>query len=132
MMKEIHSRGPVACTIDADLLDKYTTGIVRGEGQGVNHVISVVGWGTDSKEGLYWIVRNSWGEYWGEQGYIRVKYGALALEESCAWAVVKDYTAPEKNNQFHCFEDGSNCNSTATVGEEKESEKPGRTEILSR
>jgi len=110
MMKEIHSRGPIACTIDADLLDKYTTGIVTGEGQGVNHVISVVGWGTDQKEGLYWIVRNSWGEYWGEQGYVRVKDGAASLSE-CAWAVPKDYTAPEKHNQFHCFESGSNCKS---------------------
>ena len=35
--------------------------------------------------------------------------GALALEESCAWATVADYTAPEKANFSPCFEDGSNC-----------------------
>lgn len=29
----------------------------------------------------------------------------------CAFAVLKDYTAPEKNNQVHCYEGGSNCNS---------------------
>ena len=34
---------------------------------------------------------------------------ALALEQACAWATVADYTAPEKGNQFHCYEDGSNC-----------------------
>ena len=49
------------------------------------------------------------GEYWGEQGYVRVKSGALALEESCAWATVADYTAPEKGNFSPCYEDGSNC-----------------------
>jgi len=108
MQKEIHSRGPIACTIDAQPLHDYTTGIIATEGQGVDHVISVVGWGTDAKEGLYWIVRNSWGEYWGEQGYVRVKDGALSLSE-CAWAVPKDFTAPEKHNQFHCTESGSNC-----------------------
>ena len=42
-------------------------------------------------------------------GYIRVAFGSLKVESQCAWATVKDYTAPEKNNQVHCFEDGSNC-----------------------
>jgi hypothetical protein len=68
----------------------------------------VVGYGTDSDKGLYFIVRNSWGEYWGENGYVRVQAGALSMT-NCAWAVPGEYTAPEKGNQFPCFEDGSNC-----------------------
>ena len=109
MQKEIFARGPIACTIDAAPIEKYTGGIATKRSLMTDHVISVVGWGTDDTEGLYWIVRNSWGEYWGEQGYVRVKSGALALEESCAWATVADYTAPEKANFSPCYEDGSNC-----------------------
>jgi cathepsin X len=109
MMKEIASRGPIACGIDANPLRDYEGGIVDTAGGGIDHVISVVGWGTDSDHGKYWIVRNSWGVYWGEYGFVRVKFGALNVEDQCAWATVKDYTAPEKSNQFHCYEDGSNC-----------------------
>jgi len=110
MMKEIFTRGPIACGIDANPLRDYTTGIAKDVSSSTDHVISVVGWGTDSTEGLYWIVRNSWGEYWGEHGYVNVKSGALNLENAgCAWAVPKDFTAPERNNQFHCYEGGDNC-----------------------
>jgi len=56
MAKEIMARGPIACGIDAGPILKYTGGIASMAGNGVDHVISVVGWGTEgSKE--YWIVR---------------------------------------------------------------------------
>merc|ERR1712232_1051781 len=114
MMKEIYNRGPIACNVDAVPILNYTGGIVTTVSSQTDHTISVVGWGTDAKEGLYWIVRNSWGEYWGEQGYFRVKSGALDIDNDfCAWAVPKDFTAPERHNQFHCFEDGSNCDASS-------------------
>eukprot|EP00967_Tisochrysis_lutea_P154776 scaffold308119_cov31-Tisochrysis_lutea.AAC.1 len=115
MQKEIYARGPISCTIDAAPIETYTGGIAKHFSLLTDHVVSVVGWGTDETEGLYWIVRNSWGEYWGEQGYIRVKSGSLALEQACAWATVKEFTAPEKSNQFACFEDGSNCDASKPV-----------------
>merc|ERR1711988_1896821 len=106
MAKEIMARGPIACGIDASPILKYTGGIVSDAGEMVDHVISIVGWGTEgSKE--YWIVRNSWGEYWGEMGYVRVEKGnnALQLESQCAWAVPKAFTT----TNTPCYEDGSNC-----------------------
>jgi len=109
MKKELFSRGPIECDIDAGPIESYTGGIVTAKGAGTDHAISVVGWGTDAKLGLYWIVRNSWGEYWGEHGFVRVQEGALSIGSACTWATPKDFTAPERGNQFHCFEDGSNC-----------------------
>jgi len=108
MLKEIYSRGPVACGIAADALLNYEKGIIADKSGDVDHTISVVGWGTDATAGKYWIVRNSWGEYWGEYGYVRVAFGALGLTD-CSWATVADYTAPEKENQVHCHEGGDNC-----------------------
>jgi len=113
MMKEIYNRGPIACGIDATKLLNFEKGIIAQEGDGIDHVISVVGWGTDPKDGFYWIVRNSWGEYWGEMGFIRVAEGALNIEEECSWAVPGTFTAPEFNNQKACHEGGDNCQSTA-------------------
>jgi len=109
MQAEIAANGPISCGIDASQILRYQTGIVSNPGTGIDHVISVVGWGVDATAGTYWIVRNSWGEYWGEMGYIRVKMGvnALNIEEDCAWATVGSFTTLA--NQVHCFEDGSNC-----------------------
>ena len=114
MQKEILARGPIACGINANPILNYTSGVVKHANflQMVDHIISVVGWGVDDGTS-YWIVRNSWGEYWGEMGYVRVAFGALMVEEQCAWATVKDYTAPEKDNQVHCFEGGENCQTKA-------------------
>merc|ERR1711937_619291 len=119
MAKEIMARGPIACGIDASPIEKYTGGIISEKGEFVDHVISTVGWGTEgSKE--YWIVRNSWGEYWGAMGFIRVEKGnnALQLESQCAWAVPDKVTGGmlEASTNFKCFEDGTNCGSKGGGG----------------
>jgi len=106
MQKEIAARGPIACGIDAGPILNYTGGIATMAGEGVDHVISVVGWGTNPVDNSqYWIVRNSWGEYWGEMGYVRVKFGALMVEQQCAWAAVQSYT----DFNYPCYEGGENC-----------------------
>jgi len=116
MAKEIMARGPISCGIDASPILKYTGGIATESGEGVDHVISVVGWGKDKDSNKqYWIVRNSWGEYWGEMGFIRVEKGnnALKLEEQCAWAVPDTFTEGfgETSTNTRCYEDGTNCGS---------------------
>lgn len=39
----------------------------------LNHAVQLVGYGTDPKDGDYWLVRNSWSPVWGERGYIRLR-----------------------------------------------------------
>lgn len=114
MQKEIYARGPIACSIDATPLHTYETGIVVNSESSTNHIVSVVGWGTDAKVGKYWITRNSWGEYWGEYGYFNVAWGSLGMTR-CNWATVGEYTAPEKKNQFHCHEAGENCKASSSI-----------------
>ena len=85
MMKEIYARGPIACLIDATPIHNYTKGIAGGPPGGTNHIISVVGWGKggNAKSGKYWIVRNSWGEYWGEP--VKLLQSTLFHNDSAAF-----------------------------------------------
>lgn len=65
---EIYARGPIATGVNAEPLVEYTGGRVDDTKfwhMMVNHVVSIVGWETDADSGdVYWIVRNSWGQYW--------------------------------------------------------------------
>jgi hypothetical protein len=83
MMAEIFARGPIACGVDANPIHTYQGGVfTNSSSTSINHIISVVGWGVDGDGTKYWNVRNSWGEYWGEAGYIRVERGVnmIAIE----------------------------------------------------
>merc|ERR1719506_2743772 len=37
----------------------------------------------------YWLVRNSWGTYWGDAGWFKIRRGDdhLSIESNCSWAV---------------------------------------------
>jgi cathepsin L len=74
----VGTQGPVSVAIDAENdLMWYGGGIYKSKQcssnpHHLNHGVLAVGYGTDAKKGDYWIVKNSWGESWGEDGYVRM------------------------------------------------------------
>jgi len=56
-----------------------------------NHAISLVGWNDNGGNG-YWILRNSWGSSWGENGYMRISYQAARVACSVCYLV---YDTPQ-------------------------------------
>lgn len=68
----ISSTGPVSISIDATNWYLYRSGVFSNCGTTtLNHAVVVIGYQSDS----VWIVRNSWGASWGEQGHIRLGPG---------------------------------------------------------
>jgi len=69
--------GPVSIAIEADqpVFQLYTGGVITSASCGTNldHGVLIVGFGTDSATNVdYWLVKNSWGNKWGETGYVRL------------------------------------------------------------
>jgi len=74
--------GPLAVAVYASSWGGYGGGVFTGcsfdSNIALNHAVQLVGYGTDAAEGDYWIVRNSWGPTWGEDGYIRLQRQSTA------------------------------------------------------
>jgi len=79
LLEAVATVGPIAISVDAASWGGYSSGVFHGCNQknpDIDHAVVLVGYGTDTKLGDYWIVRNSWGASWGEKGYIRLKRSA--------------------------------------------------------
>ncbi|PAN49045.1 hypothetical protein GQ55_9G434800 [Panicum hallii var. hallii] len=75
-LQQAVAKQPVAAAIEmGGSLQFYKGGVFSGQcGTRMNHAITVVGYGADANTGLkYWLVKNSWGQSWGERGYLRMR-----------------------------------------------------------
>ncbi|XVF87344.1 hypothetical protein PTKIN_Ptkin18bG0112600 [Pterospermum kingtungense] len=85
---------PVSVAIDAGESDfqHYKSGVFTGQcNTFLDHGVTAVGYGTDDDGTKYWLVKNSWGTSWGEDGYIRMQRDIDAKEGLCGIAMEASY-----------------------------------------
>ena len=75
----------------------YVTDAWYGYGGGVfnacengqsNHTVVIVGWDDDYLGQSVWIVKNSWGTSWGEDGYMYIPYGCCRIGEAACYVEI--------------------------------------------
>ncbi|CAH1416621.1 unnamed protein product [Lactuca virosa] len=87
------AKQPVSVAIAAGFLFQlYGSGLYSGPcGTHLNHAVTVVGFGEEDGR-KYWIVKNSWGTDWGEDGYMRIERESKDKGGKCG--IAKDSTYP--------------------------------------
>lgn len=94
LMAGIAKRGPIAVAIQADqrAFQFYKSGVFTAPcGTSLDHGVLAVGYGSDNGQD-YYVVKNSWGPSWGEEGYIRIQRG----EDLCGIAMQASYPTGAK------------------------------------
>eukprot|EP00823_Brevimastigomonas_motovehiculus_P003554 TRINITY_DN2183_c0_g1_i1.p1 TRINITY_DN2183_c0_g1~~TRINITY_DN2183_c0_g1_i1.p1 ORF type:complete len:735 (+),score=239.45 TRINITY_DN2183_c0_g1_i1:167-2371(+) len=91
MMNEIFTRGPIACLMSTpSSFANYSGGIYDYKKTDilVDHTVEIAGWGQENGVD-YWIGRNSWGSWWGEEGWFYITKGknTLFIETLCGFGV---------------------------------------------
>ncbi|KAG1694587.1 hypothetical protein DVH05_021093 [Phytophthora capsici] len=90
MMKELLN-GPITCGIACsdEFVFNYSAGVFQDKTGflDIDHDVEIVGWGEEDDGTKYWNVRNSWGTYWGMQGFFKIIRGVnnLGIEADCHW-----------------------------------------------
>ena len=110
----LYKNGPISVGVNANLdWQLYSKGIYNPSenacdpsASAMDHGVILVGYGTE--KGLdYWIVRNSWGEDWGNQGYMKLARGSNA----CGVANAAIFPVLEKELESPSVLKGSYCGS---------------------
>lgn len=90
-----HGPLPVAVTVTPAFL-AYTKGVFNEKANfEINHGVTIIGW-DDAKNA--WLIKNSWGELWGDGGFMWIDYNSNNIGSYPCWVETKVNNAPTANN----------------------------------
>ena len=93
----------VAIEADQDIFQMYSSGVLTGEcGRSLDHAVLLIGYGHDPATKLdYWLVKNSWGTSWGEDGYVRIQRGKNTEGGQCGILLQASYPQFNTSTFYH-------------------------------
>ncbi|CAN6449305.1 unnamed protein product [Victoria cruziana] len=94
---------PVSVAIEASgsAFQFYSEGVFTGPcGTELDHGVAIVGYGTEADGTKYWIVKNSWGSGWGENGFIKMARETSKPDGLCGIALYAVYPTKASATQW--------------------------------
>jgi len=120
MKQAIVDYGPISVLVYAsDAMQAYNGGIFNAcEAGGTNHIVCLVGWDDNQGTNGVWIMRNSWGGGWGEDGgYMRIEYGCNWIGLDACYADYGPISPILKRQGFSIVDDLGDGNGRPDPGE---------------
>jgi len=118
MKQMVYEHGAVVASVKSKgPFSDYGGGVFSGcphdPSAGTDHAIAVVGYGTEG--GVpYWLIKNSWGENWGDKGFIKLQRGVNMCNIGSFYATISVEAVAGPTNapmttERPCLDEYSNC-----------------------